>query len=121
MHPSNTASSTATHDDISLPSLFKDGSKATTDINGVLHKGYIKRQANNTYRFSVQLGPRPPTELWEVPLHEFKQHWVELTMDETLFPVHNPSARSFVLDCPASLTAATYADHPDWDTWLLSY
>ena len=61
-------------------------------------------------------------------------------MDKTLFHGHNlvssflrpssspqqprkffVSARSLVRNCPDSLTAATHYDHPDRDTWLLSY
>ena len=140
MHPTTTASSTSPHDDIGLPSLFQYGSKSTMYINGVFQKGYIKRQAEKTYRFSVRRGPRFPTELWGVPLHEFEQHLNELMMDETVFPGHNlvspflrPSisphqpctlfvyACSLVYDYPISLTSATYSDHPDRDTWLLSY
>ena len=89
MHPSTTASSKAPHYDIGLPSLFHYGSKYTMEINGVFHKGYIKHQADKTYRFSVRHGPFPPTELWGIPLHEFEQNWEELMMEETLFPVHN--------------------------------
>ena len=72
MHPSATASSTSPHDDIGLPYLFQDISKAKMDINGVFQKGYIKRYANNTYRFSIRRGPRSPTELWGGLLHNFE-------------------------------------------------
>ena len=74
MHPSTTASLTAPQNDIGLPTLFQDGSKAKMYINGVFQKGYIKIWANHTYRFSVRRGPRSPTELFGVPLHEFEQH-----------------------------------------------
>ena len=140
MHPSTTASSTAPHDYIVLPLFFKDGSKATMDTNGVFQKGYIKHQSENNYRFSVLRVHRSPTEIWEVTLHKFEQHWDKLMMDETLFPNHNLfssllrsssshhpprasfiSACSVVRDCPDSLTAATHADHPERYTWLLSY
>ena len=140
MHPSTTASSTSPHDNIGLPSIFKDGYEATIDINRVFQKGYIKRQADNTYRFSVRGGPLSPTELWGFPLHEFEQQCDKLMMYKTLFLGHNVvplflrpfrsphqpctlfvSDCSLVRDCPVSLTAATYADHPDRDTWLLRY
>ena len=59
------------------------------DIYGVLQKGYISRQVDNTYRFSVQRGLRSSTELRGVPLHEFDQHWDKMLTEETLFPGHN--------------------------------
>ena len=110
------------------------------EINGVFQKGYISRQAYNTYRFSVRFGPLSPTELWGVPLHEFEKRWDEMMIYETLFPVHNMVssflrpyishnqprasfvyARSLLCDCPASLSAVTHEDHPDRDTWIMSY
>ena len=140
MHPSTTASSTTPHDNIGLPSLFKDGSKATMYVNVVFQKGYIKRQSDNTYRFSVCRGPHPPTDLRGVPLHEFEKYWDELIMEETLFlgnnlvssflrlssSPHQPHA-SFISDCylirdcPASLMSETHANQPDRDTCILSY
>ena len=89
MHPSATASSPVPHNNIGIPTLFQDKSKAKMDINGVFHKGYISRQANNNYHFRVQHGPHSPTELWGVPLKIFEKSWYKMIMDETLFPSHN--------------------------------
>ena len=100
MHPFATAYPTSPHGYISLPSIFQDGSNATMDINGFLQKGYIKRQSDNTYQFSVRRGSRSHTELLGFPLHEFKQHWDKMMMEENLFPGH--TMVSYLLRPPRS-------------------
>ena len=89
MHPSTTASSTAPHDNIVLLTLSQYVYKATMEINGVFQKGYISRQANSIYHFSIQRGTHPPIVLWGVSLYKFEQHWDEMMMGETIFPGHN--------------------------------
>ena len=110
------------------------------DINSVLQKGYISRQANNTNQISILSGPLSPTELWLVPIHKFEQHWDEMMMDKTLFPSHNMvsyflrpprspnqlrasffSVLSLLRKRPAFLSAATHQDHLDQYTWLKIY
>ena len=90
VHPKSTSTDqTEAKKKSTLPYWIADGNKVTMDHNREYHKGFIIRQDNGTYRFSVRLRGRSSQEILGVDLLNFVMDWQKILKDCIIVPGHS--------------------------------